>query len=191
MSTKRSQVGCVKLIRKQEIILCHSVLQIVPQKPRKLNKICKTKLLNYWLQRTIKRKQMKQNFYSCTTMANIEKATETKSKRHMQKSIWKQEIKKIYSPHDKNITAHSQWAVKNLLQSKKCPNFADVLLHAWPLFVQIIFFTLINAKAWVFAVNRFSQFIGRGFTNRSKSRIYLSNNVVHCHFSLRKYRKLL
>ena len=139
----------------------------------------------------IKRKQIKQNFYSCTTMANIEKATETKSKRHMQKSIWKQEIKKIYSPHDKNITAHSQWAVKNLLQSKKCPNFADVLLHAWPLFVQIIFFTLINAKAWVFAVNRFSQFIGRGFTNRSKSRIYLSNNVVHCHFSLRKYRKLL
>ena len=65
-----------------------------------------------------------------------------------------------------------------------------MLLHAWPLFVQIIFFTLINTKAWVFAVNRFSQFIGRGFTNRSKSRIYLSNNVVHCHFSLRKYAAL-
>ena len=57
-----------------------------------------------------------------------------------------------------------------------------MLLHAWPLFVQIIFFTLINAKAWVFAVNHFSQFIWRGFTNRSKSWIHLRNNVVHYHF---------
>ena len=43
-----------------------------------------------------------------------------------------------------------------------------------------------NVKAWVFVVNCFSQFIGRGFTNRSKSWIYLRNNVVHYHFSLRK-----
>ena len=36
---KKNSVGCVKLIRKQEIIvLCFSARQNVPQKPRKLNK---------------------------------------------------------------------------------------------------------------------------------------------------------
>ena len=44
-----------------------------------------------------------------------------------------------------------------------------------------------NVKAWDFVVNCFSQFIGRGFTNHSKSWIYLPNNIVNYHFSLRKY----
>ena len=48
-----------------------------------------------------------------------------------------------------------------------------------------------KAKAWVFANNFSSQFIGCGFTNHSKYLLQLQSNIVLYHFCFLKSRKLL
>ena len=63
---KKTSTWCVKLIRKQKIILFLYCTTKCPT-PRKLNM---QKWVNYWLQRT-KRNQIQQNFLSCTIWVDI------------------------------------------------------------------------------------------------------------------------
>ena len=81
------------------------------------------------------------------------------------------------------IKFHSRWGEKNLSESKKN---VQILQTCFCMHDCSLFKLYSNVKAWVFLVNCFSQFIGRGFTNHSKNWIYLRNNVVHYHFSLPK-----
>ena len=58
------------------------IILSVRQCPTGAKKIKYAKL-SYYSEDNCKRKQVNQNFYSCTIMASVKKATENKSERHM------------------------------------------------------------------------------------------------------------
>ena len=70
---------------------------------------------------------------------------------------------------------------KPIWKQKHDQNFADVLCcMIMTMLIQIILHA--KAKLWVFADRFCSHFNARGFSNHSKTWIWLRSNNIHCHF---------